>query len=155
MRKYTEEQFREAIKASTSIRQVLKKLGLAEAGGNYSTIKNNITELNLDADHFLGRGWKKGSSVPVFQPKPLQKILVEDSSYQSYKLKRRFIENDLKKERCERCGNETWNGEKIPLELHHINGHKRDNRLENLLLLCPNCHAQTKTYRAKNSNRKV
>jgi hypothetical protein len=80
---------------------------------------------------------------------------VANSSYQSYKLKRRLREEGLKKEQCERCMNVLWNGEKIPLELHHINGNGRDNRLENLLLLCPNCHAQTKTYREKNSTRKV
>ena len=98
MRKYTEVQLREAVKTSRSIRQVLKKLGLAEAGGNYSTDKNKIAALNLNTDHFLGRGWKRGSSIPVFQPKPLEEILVANSSYQSYKLKRRLIEEGLKKE---------------------------------------------------------
>lgn len=111
--------------------------------------------MNLETDHFLGRGWKRGKSVPVFQAMPLKDILVADSSYQSYKLKRKLIESGVKEERCERCQNTLWNGDKIPLELHHINGNRKDHRLENLLLLCPNCHAQTKTYRAKNSTRKV
>jgi RNase P subunit RPR2 len=155
MKKYTEEQLREATKSSRSVRQVLKKLGLAEAGGNYSTIKNKIAEFGLDTTHFLGRGWKRGQSIPVFQPKPLKEILVENSSYQSYKLKRRLIEEGLKKEQCEHCKNTMWNGKKIPLELHHCNGNAKDNRLKNLVLLCPNCHAQTQTYRAKNSTKKV
>lgn len=153
IRKYTEEQLKEVVKASRSIRQVLNQLGLAEAGGNYSTVKSKIAELHLNTNHFLGRGWKRGNSKPVFQAKSLKDILVASSSYQSYKLKCRLIEEGLKKEQCERCKNVLWNGEKIPLELHHINGNGRDNRLENLLLLCPNCHAQTKTYRAKNSRK--
>ena len=51
---------------------------------------------------------------------------------------------------CEECGLAVWNGRPIPLELDHVNGRYTDNRLENLRILCPNCHAQTPTYRAKN-----
>lgn len=83
MRKYTEQRLRDAVKTSTSIRQVLKKLGLAEAGGNYATIQEKIREYALDTSHFLGKRWKKGSAKPVFQSKPLQEILIKSSSYQS------------------------------------------------------------------------
>ena len=153
MRKYTEQRLRDAVKTSTSIRQVLKKLGLAEAGGNYATIQEKIREYALDTSHFLGKRWKKGSAKPVFQSKPLQEILIKSSSYQSFKLKIRLIEEGIKEEQCERCRRFFWNGEKIPLELHHKNGDRRDNRIENLEILCPNCHAQTETYRAKNSGK--
>ena len=44
----------------------------------------------------------------------------------------------------------TWNGQTIPLELHHVNGNNKDNSLENLQLLCPNCHALTSNYRNRN-----
>lgn len=153
MRKFTEMQLCDAVKSSRSIRQVLKKLGLIEAGGNYSTVKNRITELHLNTSHFLGKRWKRGNSIPVFQAKPLRDILVENSSYQSYKLKNKLIQEGLKQELCEQCRNLFWNGVKIPVELHHINGDRRDKRLENLQLLCPNCHAQTETYRAKNTRK--
>jgi RNase P subunit RPR2 len=153
MRKYTERQLRDAVKTSRSVRQVLKKLGLAEAGGNYSTVQKKIDELVLDNSHFLGKGWKRGQSSPIFQAKPLEEILVSNSSYQSYKLKQRLIKEHVKEERCERCQRTLWNGENIPLELHHKNGNRKDHRLDNLEFLCPNCHAQTETYRAKNSRK--
>jgi len=65
-------------------------------------------------------------------------------------LKMRLIRERLKQARCEACGRDRWNGTHIPLELDHINGRRDDNRLDNLRILCPNCHAQTPTYRGRN-----
>lgn len=81
---------------------------------------------------------------------PLEEILVEGSTYQSNKLRLRLLKAGLKEYRCEKCNNTEWNDQPIPLELNHINGDNSDNRLENLELLCPNCHAQTDSYRGKN-----
>ena len=66
------------------------------------------------------------------------------------KLRQRLIKEGLKLHQCESCLCETWMGQPIPLELDHINGDRWDSRLENLRLLCPNCHAQTDTYRGRN-----
>ena len=70
--------------------------------------------------------------------------------YQSSKLKRRLIPRDTRVPGARECGLTQWNGKPIPLELHHINGDSTDNRIENIRILCPNCHAQTPTYRGKN-----
>jgi hypothetical protein len=148
-RKYTDVQLMEAVHCSHSIRQVLAKLGLAEAGGNYSIVKRRIQTLELDTSHFTGTGWRKGSCTPIISAKPLSEILQKDTSFQSYKLKRRLLAENLKKRECESCRGVQWLRRPIPLELDHINGDSTDNRIENLRLLCPNCHALTNTYRGR------
>jgi hypothetical protein len=147
--KYTEDQFVEAVKTSTSIRQVLSKIGVKEAGGNYKVAKQKIKKLNLDTSHFTGMGWLKGKTHK-HTTKPIEYYLTKDSYHQSYKLKLRLIAEGIKQHQCECCGITEWNERPSPIELDHINGNNRDNRLENLRLLCPNCHAQTDTYRGKN-----
>ncbi len=150
-RKWTEENLKEAARDSTSIRQVLKKIGLKEAGGNYSQISKYLNEFKIDITHFKGKGWSKGLigvGRPVFT---LEEILITGSTFQSYKLKKRLYKTGLKKEKCEECG---WakNSEdgRIPLELDHINGVSNDNRIENLRILCPNCHSLKPTHRGRN-----
>lgn len=78
---------------------------------------------------------------------PLKDILVENSTYQSAKLKKRLVDEGIKQDRCEICGQgNTWNGKLLVLQLDHINGIHTDNRLENLRIVCPNCHTQTDTF---------
>lgn len=122
--------------------------------GNYQTIKNKIKEFDIDISHFTGQAWNQGKRYrQINKPKPLEEILKENSPYQSYKLKERLLKNGLKEYKCECCNNTEWLGKPIKLELHHINGNHNDNRLENLQLLCPNCHSFTDTYRSKNKVR--
>jgi len=147
--KYTEEQLRSAIETSGSIRQVLSKLGLKEAGGNYETTKRRIFKLNIDTSHFHGQAHLKGKTHE-YTKRPIEYYLTENSHHQSHKLKKRLIAEGIKEHKCEECGIIEWRGKPTPIELDHINGNHHDNRLENLRLLCPNCHAQTETYRGKN-----
>jgi hypothetical protein len=147
-RNYTDEEFETAVKESGSLRQVLKKLNLREAGGNYQCAKERIRKLGLNIDHFHGQAWNKGKILP--KRRPIETYLVENKLVQSNSLKRRLINEGIKQHKCECCCITKWNGKKAPLELDHINGDRYDNRLENLRILCPNCHAQTDTYRGKN-----
>lgn len=70
--------------------------------------------------------------------------------YQSYKLKNRLIKEGLKTNICELCGITNWNNKPIICHLHHIDGNHYNNSIENLQMLCPNCHSQTETYMSKN-----
>lgn len=153
MKKYTDEQFIEAIKSSFSVATTLGKLGLAGSGGNYKIFYAKVKQLNLDISHFTGQGHLKGKKHNWNKKYSLEEILVEDSNYQSHKLKNRLLKEGIKEHKCESCNLTTWLNKPVPLELEHVNGINTDNRLENLLLICPNCHAMTDTYRGKNKGK--
>ena len=141
-RSWTIEQLKEAAKNSTSYRQVLGKLGLREAGGNYDQVKKYIKEYNININHFSGKAWNKGLKGIGRPIIPLEKILVKNSTYQSFKLKNRLFKAELKRKECEECGwTKVSEDGYLPLELDHINGDRHDNRLTNLMILCPNCHS--------------
>lgn len=150
-RSWNEIELRSAVKSSTSVRQVLKKLNLRAAGGNYWQINKYLKELNLKIEHFKGKGWSKGLHG-IGKPRlSLKQILIKDSYFQSFKLKKRLFEARLKTPKCEDCGwAEKTNDGRIPLELDHINGDSKDNRLKNLRVLCPNCHSLKPTHRGRN-----
>ena len=147
---YTKEDLQDAVSTSYSIAQCLKKLGIVPAGGNYSTIKQRFIDWEIDTTHFRGQGWNVGLEFKPNPPKPLEEILVKESRYQSYKLKLRLLEEGVKAHICEGCAGKTWQDQVIPLELHHIDGDKYNNLIENIQLLCPNCHALTDNYRGRN-----
>jgi hypothetical protein len=151
-RKYTDGQFVEAVRKAKSYRQVLSLLGLKEAGGNYAALKRRIKELGLDTSHMTGQAWNRGL---VRGPQlGIQDYLNNKRSIQSHKLKLRLIREGIFEHKCYDCGLTSWNGQPIPLELEHRNGNPRDNSLDNLTLLCPNCHALTATYRGRNKKSK-
>lgn len=141
-------EFEGAVKSSLSIREALGKLGLAPKGGNYKTFNNRVEKLKLDTSHFTGQLWSKGKTL---EPKrDIQDYLTNKQPIQSHKLRLRLIAEGIFEAKCYKCNNITWLEQPIALELEHINGNHRDNSLANLILLCPNCHAQTDTYRGKN-----
>jgi Zn finger protein HypA/HybF involved in hydrogenase expression len=150
---YTVEEFKSAVEGSFSIAQALVKLGLAPKGGNYRVFKKFEKLYNVDTSHFTGQGHLKGKTHN-FNTVPLSEILVKNYEYSSNKLRKRLIIEGIKEHRCECCGLNEWLGESIPLELDHIDGDHYNNMLENLKILCPNCHAKTPTYRGKNKKSK-
>lgn len=150
-RRWTIEQLKSATEKSTSIRQILHILGLREAGGNYYQISKYLKELQIDIKHLKGRGWNKGLKGISHPQVDLKEILILNSNFQSFKLKKRLFSAKLKKEQCEECSWAKMSKDgRIPLELDHINGNSKDNRLENLRILCPNCHSLKPTHRGRN-----
>lgn len=149
-RKYTDLEFAEAVKKARSWSQVLTFIGLKAGGGSYDHIKKLANKLDLDTNHFLGQGWNVGLKFVPSPPRSLEEILTVNSTYGSNKLRLRLIREGIKKHKCEICKRKTWCKKKIPLQLDHINGIRTDNRLENLRIICPNCHSQTPTWCGKN-----
>lgn len=150
-RSWTENELIVAAKNSSSIRQILKKLKLKEAGGNYTQIAKYLKIFKINTSHITGKSWNKGMRG-IGKPRlPLDMILVKNCDYQSYKLKKRLFSAKLKEEKCEICGwfQKSIDG-RIPLELDHINGIHSDNTIQNLRILCPNCHSLQSTHRGKN-----
>lgn len=145
----TDDELAVAVRSSRSLGQVLARLGL-RPGGNQARVKRRIEDLGLDTSHFVGEAWRRGATTPVVPPRPLEEYLIEGRLVQTNGLKRRLLQEGIKEARCERCERDSWNGQPIPLELDHVNGRRDDNRLQNLRVLCPNCHAQTATYRGRN-----
>lgn len=148
----TDQEFKDIVKDSIFYSEVAKKLGY-NCVTNYRTIKKRIKTLNLDTSHF-----KNGSYVCNLKKKKktLKEICVKEGTYNTGHLKRRLFDELKWEHKCSFCKKTEWksimtnNMEKIPLELDHINGNNKDHRLENLRLLCPNCHATTSTFKGRN-----
>lgn len=146
--KYTKEIMENACAGAKSIAQICRNLGLKPIGGNYRTVKNNLEGFGIDTEHFTGQRWNKRlKQVESTAKIPLENILKENINYKSSLLKDRLINSGIKECKCELCRYVD------NLELHHINGDHYDNRLENLQVLCPNCHSKTDNYRGRNSHK--
>lgn len=137
----------ELIKESISLGQVITKCGFKGYGSHYSYLYKVIRENNIDISHFLGKCHKRGK---IFE----SKIDIEDyfsgkRPIKSDALKKQLIKRGIKEHKCEECGITEWKDKPAPIDLHHIDGNNKNNKLENLKILCPNCHTQTDTYAGK------
>jgi hypothetical protein len=152
-RRYTKEEFIQAWLGSKTVGAVAKKLGCNLSGGGYLVLRRAAHELNLPTDHMIEYGLNTGPSYNHVKFIPLSEILVENSTYTNIaRLKIRLLREGLLEAKYYRqdCGLTDWHGKPISLQLDHINGDNLDHRIENLRLLCPNCHSQTETFAGKN-----
>lgn len=147
-RNFTEEEIKQAVAESKSYAELARKLGYNDKTGHYTADVNKwIGKYNCDISHFKGCGWNK-----------------DNFDFERFKTKKVFrgpelllflIKGEGRPYKCECCGNTEWNGQPIPLQVHHIDGNHYNNEISNLQLLCPNCHAQTDSYCGKNKTRDV
>lgn len=137
----------ELAKKCTNINQILHILGKKGTNEYYKQIKKILEDNKIDTSHFIEN--EKYKPTKFLDKKSLEECLVSGSTVASTRIRNKLLNEKVKEHRCERCGNTEWEGEPIPLQLHHINGNRTDNRLENLQLLCPNCHTLTDNYCGK------
>ena len=137
-KEFTTQQIQDIVASSYSNREVADKLGYSkDGGGTMTTLKKMYEELNLDTSHFKGQGWNKDNyDYNLFAKGEIKK---SGKTFAAPLIA-------LRGQRCECCGVEEWLGNPINLEVHHLDGDRLNNELENLQLLCPNCHSYTETY---------
>lgn len=143
MRKYREYSDEDVIKYAKEVKSMAKlltKLGLKTVGGNYNHMKHTLQRLQIDTSHWTGKAWNRNERLKDW------------SQYSRVNgLKKHLIE--LRGHQCENCKNFLWFEHPITLEVHHKDGDKTNNSLDNLQLLCPNCHSLTDNWRKHKNNK--
>lgn len=145
------EEFKKVVKTAKTIREVLVHFGLPKNQGHYNRMfHKTVKEFNVDISHIV-----KSINERTFQKRiPLEELLVKGKFRNTSDLKRRLLKEGLLRNQCYECNMESmWNGKALALQLDHINGDNTDNRIENLRLLCPNCHSQTDTWSGRNTKK--
>lgn len=157
---FTPSELQKLLDESNSYSDLLRKIDMNPKGDNPKTLKKIIAELNLDETKLkLNRSNLYRNNAKVTHKKvkiPIEDIIMNNKypNYQTSSLLKRLIQEGYKEYKCERCGLTEWQEEPIPLQLHHKDGVHTNNLLNNLEVLCPNCHALTDTYCGKNLKKK-
>lgn len=150
--KYTKEQISDIVKRSITWAQVCRELGIKPATGSQSNLTNKAKKWGIDYSHFVGQSFNRGRIFLQHRKEIKFYLKLNGPFINSHALKKKLIQSGLKKNLCEVCKLNKWFGEDLPLELDHINGNTNDNRIENLKILCPNCHA-VKTRKDRKNKR--
>ncbi|MFD7444095.1 HNH endonuclease [Streptomyces sp. NPDC059909] len=157
--RWTREILESAVAASTNMCQVLRHLGVEVVGGQHTHISRRIRALGIDTSHFTPQVRTENMRDNRRRRSPEEIILENPSTHATRtpndRLKRAMRDLGVS-EHCALCGIEpTWQGQPLPLEVDHIDGNWRNNRIENLRFLCPNCHSTTDTYRGQGKARRA
>ena len=148
-KEYSLQEFQQICENCTSYRELATKLGYSvnSGGSTLNKLKTIIEENDINISHFKGQGHQKNKGI---RRTPIEDYLTNKVKITSHKLRIRLIEEGYFEVKCNHCGLTHWLNKPIPLELHHKDGNKLNNNLNNLELLCPNCHYFTETYKSKN-----
>ena len=151
MNKYTREVLSEAVACSSSIAEVLRRLGAnAKCGSMHNHIKNMAYRFEIDMSHFTGLRSNSGENHKggCYAKRTASEVLINhDGCKQKTSVLRRALIEVGRKEECEVCGQQPeWNGMPLRLQIDHINGDDMDDSGANLRFICPNCHTQTSNW---------
>nr|WP_237552337.1 HNH endonuclease signature motif containing protein [Streptomyces sp. SID5789] len=151
--KWTREILEPVIAESASVNEVLRRLGLDPVGGHHTNLSRRIKAYGIDTSHFtsVARTERQRHNR---RRRTADEVLIEDTSDHARRVPGSRLKRAMRElgteERCALCGIEpVWFGEPLPLEVDHIDGDWRNNRIENLRMLCPNCHSTTDSYRGR------
>lgn len=148
-----DEKIKEVLENSNSFRECLIKFGYKSTNGSgcYKIVRNICERRNIDIPKYVYIGNVDGFNI---KRKTDDEVFCQNSTYSRHSLKKRILKNNLIEYKCNECGiKNEWNGKLLSLQLEHKNGVNNDNRIKNLIFLCPNCHSQTETFGGK-SNKK-
>jgi predicted transcriptional regulator len=159
IRQKAENEFVELVKKylpiSNSLNHLCNNLGLRGVDGYYQKLKRIIRENGLSTEHFgTIKLSNNGGGRNIYTAMSDDEFFIKNSNRHGSSIIKRLIKNGYKEYKCENCGINEWDGKPLRLQVHHINGEHNDNRIENLQLLCPNCHTQTDTYAKNNISKK-
>ncbi|KIZ18748.1 HNH endonuclease signature motif containing protein [Streptomyces natalensis] len=155
--KWTKAILAPVVAVSTSVNDVVRRLGLDSVGGHQTNIARRIRKYGIDTSHFIPAARMERTRHNQ-RRRTAEEILIDNTStcarrIPGSRLKKAMCELGMD-ERCALCGIEpVWLGEPLPFEVDHIDGNWRNNRVENLRLLCPNCHSTTDSYRGRSKGR--
>lgn len=152
--RWTREVLEAAVSASTNMCEVLRRLGVEVVGGQHTHISRRIKTYGIDTSHFQVPPQRGKAS----RPRRPESLLIEQSPNDARRIQSDRLRWAMRSvgvpERCALCSIEAvWRGHPLPLEVDHIDGDWRDNRIENLRFLCPNCHSTTDSYRGSGKGR--
>ena len=135
-----------------SIADFCRALGVEPRGGNYKTFHRYVKEYKLDTSHFTGQKSNICNKNNKHHEYSVEEYL-QSNHIRGKVLIQKLVKEGIKERKCELCGLKEWQNQEIPLEVHHIDGNTFNNTLENIQLLCPNCHSLTENFRGKQNKK--
>lgn len=145
----------EVCKRVFTVADFCREVGWKPVGGNYRVFYKYVKEYGLDTSHFTGQKTNIGNKHNVGLSN--EEFFKREKLIKGSDVIRKLIKSGLKEYKCENpeCGISEWHGKDIKLQLHHIDGDHFNNEIENLMLLCPNCHSQTDNFAGKKNKKNV